>query len=132
MLPVLVEVVVVAFRRLLEEALLDYSMDVDRLDFESFLDFFVHHHRLQVDLEEIPLNLEVELQMVVVHFAMNPHREEEEVTPEMVYSSSTGFHQLAVPGTTGSPPAPTFLQVRLSCSQRFPSLTAPRRSPSRS
>ena len=33
---VLVEVAVVAFRRLLEEALLDYSMDVDRLDFESF------------------------------------------------------------------------------------------------
>jgi hypothetical protein len=68
----------------------------------------------------------------VVAFAMNPHREEEEVTPETVHSSSIGFHQLAVPGTTGSPPAPTFLQVRLSCSQRFPTLTAPRRSPSRS
>ena len=129
---VLVEVAVVAFRRLLEDALLGYSMDVDLLDFESFLDFFVHHHRRQVDPEEIPLNLEVELQVVVVDFAMDPHREEEEVTPEMVRSSSTGFHQLAVPGTTGSPPAPTFLQVRLSCSQRFPSLTAPRRSPSRS
>ena len=107
-------------------------MDVDLLDFESFLDFFVHHHRRQGDPEEIPLNLDVELQVVVVGFAMDPHREEEEVTPEMVRSSSTGFHQLAVPGTTGSPPAPTFLQVRLSYSQRFPSLTAPGHSPSRS
>ena len=92
---VLVEVAIVGFRHLLEEALLEYSMDVDLLDFESFLDFFVHHHRRQVDPAEIPLNLEVELQVVVVDFAMDPHREEEEVTPEMVRSSSTGFHQRA-------------------------------------
>ena len=36
---VLVEVAVVAFRRLFEEAVLEYSMDVDLLDFESFLNF---------------------------------------------------------------------------------------------
>ena len=129
---VLVEVAVVGFRHLLEEALLEYSMGVELLDFESFLIFLILHHRRQVDPEEIPLNLEVELQVVVVDFAMYPHCEEEEVTCEMLRSSSTGFRQRASPGTAGLPPAPRFLQVRLSCSQRFPSLTAPRRSPSRS
>jgi hypothetical protein len=54
---VLVEVVVVAFRHLLEEALLEYSMDVDLLDFESFLNFLPLHQRRLVDPEEIPLNL---------------------------------------------------------------------------
>jgi hypothetical protein len=78
------------------------------------------------------LNLEVELQVVVVDFATDPHREEEEVTCEMLRSSSTGFRQRASPGTAGLPPAPRFLRARPSCSQPvLPSLTAPRRSPSR-
>ena len=84
---VLVEVVGVEFRHFVEEALLEYSTDDDLLDFGSFLNFLVLHHRRLVDPEEIPLNLEVELQVVVVELAMDLHREEEEVTLGRFHSS---------------------------------------------